>query len=407
MREYGDISIEEILDSELVTTRFQPILSFKRKQIIGFEALSRGINPHDGTLINPGVLIDEAEKYGLILELDRLFRRKALENFSGYYSKNRNGVLSLNIDSSAIEEGMGSKNLLKAVEKSKIDPSSVIIEILEAEVDDLATLERFVDEYRSIGFMIALDDFGAGFSNWDRIVRLRPDLIKLDRSITNGIDSDFYRQEVARSIIKLSHNTGSIVIAEGVETEGEALKVLELNADMLQGFLLGEPSPVGDIETGTISERMNSISADYIAVRNAGIRAEDRDVRQHVLAAEMIIKSLESGERFLPEETLEEKIRLYDSIECMYILNESGIQVSDTVINPGIRNTRRSRIFQPDTPGSDQSNKDYFYSLFNGHDSYISGPYISTATGSLCITISKRYKDPLGGSRVLCVDIKK
>ncbi|HPJ35813.1 MAG TPA: EAL domain-containing protein [Spirochaetota bacterium] len=407
MREYDNITIEEILESELITTHFQPLLSFKRKQIIGFEALSRGINPVDNSLIPPQLLIEEAEQYGLALELDRLFRRKALENFSSYYRKNRNSVLSINLDSNAIKEGIGSKHLIKEVEKHNINPSSIIIEILESEVSDIESLGRFVSDYRKMGFMIALDDFGAGFSNWDRIVSLKPDLIKLDRSIINKIDGDFYRQEVARSIIKLSHNTGSIVIAEGIENENEALKVLELNADMLQGYLMGCPSPLQEIDTDIISERMNLVSAEFIRGRNLRIKNEEKEIQQHTELIDRIVFKLSSGERYLPEETLKEVLAKYRPIECAYILDDSGIQTSETVINSMIKKGGRSRIFQPDDSGSDQSNKDYFYSLFNGHTRYISEPYISTATGNMCITFSKRYIDPEGNNRILCVDIKK
>ncbi len=407
MREYDNLTIEEILDSELITTHFQPLLSFKRKQIIGFEALGRGINPHDRTIIHPGILIEEAEKYGLSLELDRLFRKKALEKFSLYYRTNTNSILSINLDSNAIKEGLGSKHLIKAVDKQKIVPSSIVIEILESEIDDLSILERFVEEYREMGFMIALDDFGAGFSNWDRIVKLKPDLIKLDRSIVKGINADFYRQEVARSIIKLSHTTGSMVIAEGIENDEEALKVLELNADMLQGFLVGPPSELEKIDTDNISERMNSISAKYIKERNLRIKKEEAEIGLYKDLMEKIVNKLAKGERYLPEETLKEILDGYNLIECAYILDDWGIQISSTVINSALINRKGCRIFQPDEAGSDQSNKDYFYSLFNGHEKYISDPYISTATGSLCITISKKYRDPDGKNRIICVDIKK
>lgn len=406
MREYDNITIEEIIEKELITTYFQPLISFKRKQILGFEALSRGVNPGDKSLINPQILIREAEKYGLILDLDRLFRKKALENFALYYRKNPNSVLSINLESNAIQEGLGSGNLLKAVEKQKIAPSSIIIEILESEVDDITVLKKFVNEYRELGFMIALDDFGAGFSNWDRIVSLRPDLIKLDRSIIDGIENDFYKQEVARSITRLAHNTGSMVIAEGIETEEESLKVLELNADMLQGYLFGMPSEMTSLNTGFISETINTISSRYIISRNDRHLKEENEIRHFKQIIDRVTNALVKGELYLPEETLKSMIKNDRTIECAYILNDSGVQTSETVINTRIKNSR-SRIFQPDDPGSDQSNKDYFYSLLNGHDKYITDPYISTATGSLCITISKKYIDPEGRSRILCVDIKK
>jgi len=406
MREYDNITIEEIIERELITTVFQPLISFKRKQILGFEALSRGVNPKDNSFINPQILIREAEKYGLILDLDRLFRKKALENFALYYRSNPGSVLSINLESNAIQEGLGSGTLLKAVEKHKIAPSSIVIEILESDVDDITVLKKFVNEYRSLGFMIALDDFGAGFSNWDRIVSLKPDLIKLDRSIMDGIENDFYKQEVTRSIIKLAHNTGSMVIAEGIETADESLKVLELNADILQGFLFGRPSDIKSLDAGFILETINSISSRYIMNRNERHTKEENEIRQFIQTIDRISGSLITGELNLQEETLKAMIKNDPAIECAYILNESGIQTSETVINRYIKNSR-SRIFQPDEPGSDQSNKDYFYSLLNGHDKYITDPYISTATGSLCITISKKYTDPGGRSRILCVDIKK
>ncbi len=282
MREYDNITIEEIIEKELITTLFQPLISFKRKQILGFEALSRGLNPNDNTLINPQILIREAEQFGLILDLDRLFRKKAFENFALYYRNNPNSVLSINLESNAIQEGLGSGNLLKTVEKHKIAPSSIIIEILESDVDDISVLKKFVNEYRSLGFMIALDDFGAGFSNWDRIVSLKPDLIKLDRSIIDGIESDFYKQEVARSIIKLAHNTGSMVIAEGIEEEEESLKVLELNTDMLQGYLFGRPSDISSLDTGSILETINSISSRYIMSRNERYLKEENEINRFI-----------------------------------------------------------------------------------------------------------------------------
>jgi len=406
MREYDNITIEEIIEKELITTVFQPLISFKRKQILGFEALSRGVNPNDETLINPQILIREAEKFGLILDLDRLFRKRALENFATYYRNNPNSVLSINLESSAIQEGLGSGHLLKAVEKNKIAPSSIIIEILESDVHDITVLKKFVNEYRSLGFMIALDDFGAGFSNWDRIVSLKPDLIKIDKSIIDGIENDFYKQEVARSIIKLAHNTGSMVIAEGVEEEDESLKVLELNTDMLQGYLFGRPSGIESLDAVSILETINSISSRYIMSRNERYLKEKNEIQRFIRIIGSITDALVEGELYLPEETLEVMIKNDPTIECAYILDSSGIQTSETVINSMIKNSR-SRIFQPDEPGSDQSNKDYFYSLMNGHKTHITDPYISTATGNLCITISKKYTDTEGNIRILCVDIKK
>ncbi len=400
-------SIEEIISSELISTCYQPLISIKRKQIIGFEALSRGVKESDGSLISPGILIEEAEKYGLILELDRLFRKKALENFKDYHTHNRQAVLSINLDSSAICTGLGSKHFLKSVEKYRIDPSCIIIEILESEVEDINILVDFVTHYRSQGFMIAMDDFGAGFSNWDRIIKLKPDIIKLDISIIRDIDSDFLKQEVARSLIKLSHNTGSLIVAEGIETEGEALKMLELNADILQGFFLAKPMQIEKLNIKTINTKINDVSISFREARNLRLKIQESELKEFSALTDRIIENLKNSDTYLPEQILIDTAVGFSGIECIYILDECGIQISETVVNISIKNYRKSRIFHPDDIYSDQSNKDYYFNLVNGYDRFISEPYISTATGNLCITISRKYQSREGEKRILCVDIKK
>lgn len=403
----GKFMIEEIISGEYVTTYYQPLISFKRKQIVGFEALSRGVNRYDGSLISPASLIKEAEKYGLILELDRLFRRKALENFIGYHRRNRQALLSINLDSFAIRTALGSKHLLKSVEECGIDPSCIIIEILESDVDDISVLVDFVTSYRSRGFMIAMDDFGAGYSNWDRIVRLKPDIIKLDMSIIRGIDSDFLKQEVARSLIKLSHNTGSLVVAEGIENAEEALKILELNADMLQGYFLSRPLPPGELDTEIVKERIDDVTISFRNARNIRLATQERELREFNSLTERIIENLAVSDPCLFDQILIDAATGIEGIECLYILDERGIQVSETVVNVDIRDYLKCRIFHPDDIYSDQSNKEYYFNLVNGHDRFVSEPYISTATGNMCITISRNYLNCNGEKRILCVDIRR
>lgn len=406
MNRKGKFSIEEIITDEMIATCYQPMVSIKRKQVIGYQAFSRGTGKGHGELINPEMLLSEAEKYGLILDLDRLFRKKSLENFREYHAAYPGYLLSIKMESSAIRTGLGSKHFLKAVEKSGIDPSCIIIEMMESEFEDITPLAEFVNNYRPHGFMVAMTGLGPDFSNWDRIIKLRPDLIKLDMSVIRAIDSDVLNQEVVRSLIKLSHNTGSLVVAEGIETEDEALKVLELNADVLQGFFLSVPLPGDKLKTGDVSHRIDEVSASYRDTRNRRLRAQEKDLREFDSLTDYIIQEIKEGDT-LPGGILKSTAHGLNGIECIYILDECGIQVSETVVNPDIRNYRKSRIFHPDNKFSDQSNKEYYFNLVNGQDRFISEPYISGATGNMCITISKKYTGREGRRRILCIDIKK
>lgn len=398
-------SIDEIIAGELVTARFQPIVSIRKKEITAVEALCRGINPENGEAISPLLLIKEAHRFGLMLEMDRLFRKKCFEAYSLYSSSDKDYLLSINLDSSAIFQGFGSRHVLKTTESLNIDPSSVIIEILESEVEDFDLLQKFVSEYKKHGFMIALDDFGTGFSNWSRIIKLKPDIIKLDKSIIRNIDRDFFRQEAAGSLIRLAHNTGSLVIAEGVETEEEALSSLELGADFIQGFFFAKPMAPEDISGNFLTDKISGTSEKFIQLKTGKLEAGIASRKQYHQMSDAIIKHILESRLSDINESLAGIPDKFPDLECIYVLNRSGIQISGTILNPYHKRKKLSKIFHPDEIMTDQSSKEYFFNIFNGTDMYISGPYISSATGNICITVSKSYNDRNGEKMILCIDV--
>ena len=106
---------------------------------------------------------------------------------------------------------------------------------------------------------MVLDDVGAGHSNLDRIPLFRPDVIKIDRSLITGVDGDFYKQETFKSLVSLSRRIGALVVAEGIETEAEAVTALELGADLLQGFFLGRPSAAATFDNGGFERAAESV----------------------------------------------------------------------------------------------------------------------------------------------------
>jgi hypothetical protein len=296
-------------------------------------------------------------------------------------------------------------HVLKTTENLNIDPSSVIIEILESDIEDFDLLLKFVNEYKKHGFMIALDDFGTGFSNWSRIIRLKPDIIKLDKSIIRGIDSDFFRQEAAGSLIRLAHNTGSLVIAEGVETEGEALSSLELGADFIQGFYFSRAVDPGSITDNFLNDKISATSRKFIDLRTGRRKAALAEQKRFLVMSDEIIKDLASSENSDFNDTLKSIPRKFPDLECVYLLDQDGIQISDTIVSPLHKRKELPKIFHPDEKYTDQSSKDYFFSIFNGTDRHVSEPYISSATGNKCITFSRSFINSNGELRILCIDL--
>ena len=113
-----------------------------------------------------------------------------------------------------------------------------MIEINETKVQDNAVLKRFTDTYRKYGFMVALDDVGTGSSNMDRILLVKPNIIKVDISLVRNIHNDYFKQGIFKSLVNLCNRIGALVVAEGVESEEEAIQVLRLGGQMIQDIIL-------------------------------------------------------------------------------------------------------------------------------------------------------------------------
>lgn len=392
-----------LLETESIATLFQPIVSVKKQSIIGFEALSRGIGPGN-EIIPPDVLFGLARTTGTSLELDRLCRQKALENYARLHEKGNEYLLSINLDSTVLSMGRRSDHLFNAVQNLAIDPSYVIIELLESEVEDMEALYDFVQRYREHKFLIAVDDIGSGFSNLERVIFMQPDVIKIDRSLVTGIEGNFYRQEVVRSIISMAHSVGSVIIAEGIETEHEAVTCIELGSDLLQGYYFSRPGTLEQVLDG-IHGRISFIAGRFKEKMVSRVRNRHIKFTAYDSMIDSMVSTLSTIGFLDFEEFLMSMIRQNPIIECIYILDECGIQVSKTICSEGMSGTKK--IFKPDSLGTDQSFKDYFLYLNSGLKKYTSEQYISGASGRLCITISTTFTDKHQSRYVLCCDIRE
>ena len=173
--------VDSVFQYELFAL-FQPIISVIQGKIIGFEGLIRGSCPLTQEIITPLNLFNKAARNDELVELDRMCREKCLEGFQEIYKNNNSLYLFMNIDTAIIEETEGSNYIINQIQKYKIPPDNIVIEIIESKIDDVDALSRFVYRHKKEGFLIALDDVGYGFSNLERIIMVKPDIIKIDRS---------------------------------------------------------------------------------------------------------------------------------------------------------------------------------------------------------------------------------
>ncbi|WP_220718652.1 EAL domain-containing protein [Agarivorans litoreus] len=214
---------------------YQPIVYLPTGEIAGYEALARRNNPA-GEPTSAGELFAN-HQYSLSnrRQVDRYVRQQALEQFS---QSQQEGFLTLNIVPDWVD--MLSEDIvtptISMIEKIGIDPSRVVMEITEAS-GNIDNLQRVVKEYHQAGLKVAIDDFGAGASQIDRIIALEPDIIKLDMRLFKDATKGGLPADVVLSISELVQRAGCELICEGVETEQEFHFGVECGARYMQGWL--------------------------------------------------------------------------------------------------------------------------------------------------------------------------
>ena len=400
-----NINIREIMEIGNLAVCFQPIVSVSRKLVIGVEGLIRGVNAISNEYIAPDVLFSAAASENLTLEFDRFCREKVISAFNKINSKDK--LLFLNIDASILEEAVGSNYLLNQVRNMNMNPHNIVIEINESKVQGIAALKNFTDTYRKYGFLVALDDVGTGFSNMDRILLVKPDIIKVDISLVKNINNDYYKQGVFKSLVNLCNEIGALVIAEGVETQEEAIQVLRLGGHMIQGFFFARPQEICDESVLFYNKNIVSLSNNFNKYINVQMSEEAFKNKQLTRMTNGLVKTLRGLSDTEFNSTLINIGMEYNEIDCLYILDEFGIQVSNTILcNSDVRN-KENLIFYSARLGTDHSMEKYYYPLVNLKlKKYITDPYISLATGNLCKTVSYLFVNKDKGKYILCMDIK-
>lgn len=231
--------ILEILRQGQITSLFQPIVCLDKKEIWGYEALSRG--PKESSLYSPLALFDMAEKYGLLKNLESICIRSASYHFN---KLGLAGKLFVNISHEVLIAGSQiERQVVDLLLNSQLQPENVVIELTErSSTENMQTLVEAAAIFRKLGFEIAIDDLGSGYSSLQLWSELKPDYVKIDRHFIQDIDTNNTKQEFVRAMYAMSQITNTRILGEGVETLGE-LKVLKnIGFSLFQGYLFARPS---------------------------------------------------------------------------------------------------------------------------------------------------------------------
>jgi EAL domain-containing protein (putative c-di-GMP-specific phosphodiesterase class I) len=221
-------------------THFQPVYCVERKGCVGYEALVRAMN-RDGSGLDSDRLFAEVPQEKSLL-LDWVCRALHLRNFATVDKGNR--ILFVNVNPrAAVEDAEGGNAFANLVRYYGLATDRLCVEILQDDCRDEGLLHEAVCAYREFGALIAMDDYGVGRSNLDRVIALRPDIVKVDRSLLAGAVGSAKARAMLPAVAQTLHHAGCKVGVEGVESATEALLAIEAGADFLQGNYFAAPAP--------------------------------------------------------------------------------------------------------------------------------------------------------------------
>ncbi len=233
--------LQRIILGEHISSVFQPIVDLKNNAVLGYEALSRG--PSATEYESPLFLLRVADRTGLTIELDRMFRSVALNNARGLPAGSK--VFVNTLPATIYDPELQAARLSRTLERLAIIPSRVVFEFSERYVvTNQALLLDALREHRELGIQLAIDDVGAGYSGLERIASLQPDYLKIDESLVRHVETQGVKRSVLSALVRMAADIGAQVIAEGIESSDEMKCLLDLGVGYGQGFHIARPAPL-------------------------------------------------------------------------------------------------------------------------------------------------------------------
>lgn len=237
--------LDNIIVNKDITPVFQPIISLRDGSVLGFEALSR-IKENE-VFEEVEELFRYAEKSGRIWQLEQVCRRIILhevflqkEQFDSYQ-----GRLFINVSPKVLHDQKFRVGFTREyTRRYGIDTDCIVFEVTERErIEDEAGFQDAINHYKMQNYQIAIDDVGSAYSGLNRICSLSPNYIKLDMSLVKEVYKNPLKYAIIKGMVELSHNSGILLIAEGIETKKELDMLIDLGVQYGQGFYLAMPSP--------------------------------------------------------------------------------------------------------------------------------------------------------------------
>lgn len=388
-----------VRDSMLLDSHFQPIYSLAHRRTVGMEALLRATEA--GQALSPLQVYERYIRRDDRVALDLAVCEAHCRRFADM-PQPQPRWLFLNVDAMTLSDSKQACELGRIIGEAGIAPQSVVLEVLEQAIELDARLIEGVATLREQGCLLAIDDFGVGHSNLDRVCSLEPDFVKFDRNLLRSAVTQQRTRNLLSRLVRLMHEIGALVVVEGVETDSDVVVALDSGCDLVQGFYVARPSAVPDADT-LITPRLD---AKWDELMNREMLRRKLNRRQLELSRQAFVQTaiaLMQGSEF--RFAAQPMMALPDVIRC-FLLDDEGRQKG-----PNLNVRQLSEVdnlrFAPleDTTGAVWSRRSYFqHAIDQPGVLYMSEPYLSMTDTRTCVTLSMSIEID-DAMHVLCADV--
>ncbi|MCM0613867.1 EAL domain-containing protein [Marinobacter sediminum] len=386
-----------IIHSHDFRSAYQPILSPTHQKLVGYEALVRvSRNKHP---ISPVELFEQAANLNQTPELDRHLLHLHLSGFSA----GDNPVwLFLNINPhTCVHPEASLERLAQQCQSCGLHPEKIVLELVETASDNPEALMEFIHKAKGLGFQIAIDDFGMGDSNFERLWRINPLIVKLDRSLLVNAENNNRARLLLESLVRMIRESGSLVLLEGIENGAQARIALDTEADLLQGFLFARPGAIADETVEKSEARLRTVVADS----DEWWLQDSKDQESYLrLLRFEIMDACHQIMRTNPFRENCNRLLQMDGVKRCFLLDGSGVQQGNLA---HATNDIHRGGFNPlyHSAGARWGHREYFRNALERPQHINSSrPYVALPDARRTVTLSTTLPTE-SGQQVFCVDV--
>jgi len=246
--------VQKAIDSYNIISYFQPIVNNQTKKIEKYESLVRLIDEED-KIHSPYHFLEIAKESKYYEQITSMV---LTNSFKALHETDMN--ISINFSSLDIEKSETKKTFFKLLEAYKKEAPRIILELLEDEsIHNINNMKQFIKKVKTYGVKIAIDDFGAGYSNFQRVLEYKPDIIKIDGSLIKNIEKDKFSQHMVETIVAFAKKQNILTIAEYVESKAISKIVTTLGVDYSQGYYFGKPNILPKLVVSSLPLRLEKV----------------------------------------------------------------------------------------------------------------------------------------------------